>query len=62
MVPECGGVVLSARHGAACDGMVLGLMLSNVLCVVSECDGMVPECGGVVLSVMVWCQSVVVLC
>ena len=31
MVPECGGVVLSARHGAECDGMVLGLMLSNVL-------------------------------
>ena len=27
MVPECGGVVLSARHGAECDGMV------------SECGG-----------------------
>ena len=48
MVPECGGVVLSARHGAECDGMVLGLML--------------VECVGVVSSVMVWCQSVVVLC
>ena len=48
MVPECGGVVLSARHGA------------RVWWCCAEFD--VVECVGVVSSVMVWCQSVVVLC
>ena len=61
MVPECGGVVLSARHGAECGGVVLSLMYgARVWWCCVKCDGMGPECGGVVLSAMYgarvwWC-------